>query len=144
MTTLFLIRHAENDYVGKKLAGWTPGVHLNEKGRQQAGALAARLAPIPFAAIYSSPLERAWETAQPLAKAQGLTVRKREDLGEVQYGEWTGKSLRLLQRTKLWRVVQLSPSNMRFPGGEALRETQLRFVGALDAICKEHPKGAAA
>lgn len=141
MTTLFLIRHADNDYVGKKLAGWTPGVHLNEKGRQQTQALAARLSPVPFEAIYSSPLDRAVETARPLAKAKGLTVRKRESLGEVQYGEWTGKSLRVLQRTKLWRVVQLSPSNMRFPGGEALRETQLRIVGALDVICQEHPKG---
>ena len=112
MTTLFLIRHADNDYVGKKLAGWTPGVHLNEKGRHQAQALAARLSSVPFNVIYSSPLDRAIETAQPLAKAKGLTVRKRGSLGEVQYGEWTGKSLRVLQRTKLWRVVQLSPSNM--------------------------------
>jgi probable phosphoglycerate mutase len=144
MTTLFLIRHGENSYVGKKLAGWTPGVHLNAKGRQQAEALAERLAPVRFEAIYSSPLERTLETARPLARAARLRIRQREDLGEVRYGEWTGKSLRALGRTKLWRVVQFNPSNMRFPGGEALRETQVRAVGALEAICHEHPKGAVA
>ena len=144
MTTLYLIRHADNEYVGKKLAGWTPGVHLNEKGREQAEALAARLAPIGLAAIYTSPLERACETARPLARAKGLALRKRQALGEVRYGAWTGKSLRALSRTKQWRVVQLSPSRMRFPRGEALRETQQRIVGALEAICREHPKGAVA
>lgn len=144
MTTLFLIRHADTDYVGKKLAGWTPGVHLNEKGHEQAEALAARLRPVPFDAVYSSPLERAVETARPVAKARGLRVRKHEMLGEVQYGAWTGRSLRSLSRTKLWRVVQLSPSHMRFPEGDALREVQQRIVGAVEAICREYPKGTVA
>jgi probable phosphomutase (TIGR03848 family) len=144
MTSLYLIRHGDNDYVGKKLAGWTPGVHLNDKGRQQAEALAERLAPVRFKAIYSSPLERTLESARPLARAQDLRIQKREDLGEVHYGEWTGKSLRALSRTKLWRVVQFNPSNMRFPQGEALRETQVRATGALDEICHAHPKGAVA
>ena len=144
MTTLYLIRHGENSYVGKKLAGWTPGVHLNDRGMRQAEVLAERLAPVRFQAIYSSPLERTLETARPLAKAAGLRIRQREDLGEVRYGEWTGKSLRALSRTKLWRVVQFNPSNMRFPRGEALRETQVRASGALEAICHEHPKGAVA
>jgi probable phosphoglycerate mutase len=144
MTTLFLIRHGENDYVGKKLAGWTPGVHLNKKGQQQAVALAERLAPVRFKAIYSSPLERTVETAAPLARAAGLPIHQRQELGEVGYGEWTGKSLKALNRTKLWRVVQFNPSNMRFPGGEALRETQMRIAGALEAICHEHRKGAVA
>ena len=144
MTTLFLIRHGDNAFVGKKLAGWTPGVHLNDKGRRQAEDLAVRLALVRFAAIYSSPLERTLETAQPLARAQGLRVRRRDNLGEVRYGDWTGRSLRSLSRTKLWRVVQFNPSNMRFPNGEALRETQLRAVGELDTICRDHPKGAVA
>ena len=144
MTSLFLIRHGENSYVGKKLAGWTAGVHLNDHGRKQAEALAERLAPVRFDALYSSPLERARETAEPLARAKGLTIQICEDVGEVRYGAWTGKSLKALTRTKLWRVVQFNPSNMRFPDGEALRETQLRAVGALEAICREHPKGTVA
>jgi probable phosphomutase (TIGR03848 family) len=144
MTTLILIRHGENSYVGKKLAGWTPGVHLNDKGRQQAEELAQRLAPVRLVAIYSSPLERTLETAAPLAKAKGLRIRKRDNLGEVRYGDWTGRSLRALSRTKLWRVVQFNPSNMRFPGGEALRETQVRATGELEVICRDHPKGTVA
>ncbi len=144
MTTLFLIRHGETSYVGKKLAGWTPGVHLNDQGCKQAEDLAQRLAPVRFAAIYSSPLERTLETAGPLAKSQGLRVRRRDTLGEVRYGDWTGRSLRTLSRTKLWRVVQFNPSNMRFPGGEALRETQVRAVGEMEVICRDHAKGAVA
>ena len=68
MTDLLLIRHATNDWVGDRLAGWTPDVHLNEPGRGQAAALADRLAPWPISAIYSSPLERAMETAQAVAE----------------------------------------------------------------------------
>jgi probable phosphoglycerate mutase len=144
MTTLFLIRHGDNAYVGKRLAGWTAGVHLNDKGLKQAEALAQRLAPVRFNAIYASPLERTQETARPLSQATGLPIQTRADLGEVRYGAWTGKSLRSLSRTKLWRVVQFNPSNMRFPEGEALRETQLRAIGALEEICREHPKGTVA
>jgi probable phosphoglycerate mutase len=140
MMNLLLIRHATNDWVGKKLAGWTPGVHLNDEGQAQAAALARRLADVPLAAIYSSPLERTMETAQPLAEAQGLTVEVREELGETGYGEWTGRSLKELKDEDLWPVVQVYPSGARFPGGEAMRETQTRIVAALDAIREAHPK----
>ena len=75
MTQIILIRHGENDYVKKdKLAGRLPGVHLNEKGQAQAKALAAGLKGEKLAAVYSSPLDRAIETAKPLARAQGLEV----------------------------------------------------------------------
>lgn len=144
MTHIYLIRHAENDYVGKKLAGWKPGVHLNEKGRRQAQALAERLAGVRLEAVYSSPLERAIETAAPLAQARRLPILRRPALGEVKYGEWTGRSLKALARTRLWRVVQFRPSAVRFPGGETFPELQMRVVGALEAIRAEHPKGAVA
>src|SRR5574337_1585414 len=88
MTQLLLIRHGENVYTRKgKLAGWTPDVHLNEKGQVQAQAIVGRLTAAPIKAIYSSPLERAMETALPLAKAKQLRVHKLEDVGEVRYGE---------------------------------------------------------
>ena len=136
---LLLIRHAANDWVGERLAGWTPDVHLNEEGQAQAVALARRLADVPLSAIYSSPLERTLETAQPLAQAQGLSVQVRDGLGETGYGDWTGRALKELKDEKLWPVVQVYPGGVRFPGGESMREVQARVVAELDAIRDSHP-----
>ena len=136
---LLLIRHATNDWVGKRLAGWTPGVHLNDEGRAQAVALARRLAVIPLDAIYCSPLERTLETAEPLAAAHGLNIEIREALGESRIGDWTGRTLEELQKEDLWAVVQAYPGGVRFPGGESMHETQARMVAALDAIRGAHP-----
>jgi probable phosphoglycerate mutase len=145
MTLVLLIRHGENDYTrAGKLAGWTPGVSLNEAGQKQALALVEKLKAAPLAAVYSSPLERARETAAPLAEAKKLTVEIVEGLGEVRYGEWQGKSLKRLARTKLWRTVQGVPSAMRFPGGETFRSVQSRAVEAVEALVKRHPKDAIA
>ena len=135
---LLLIRHAQNDWIGERLAGWTPRIHLNEEGRSQAAALARRLTEVPVAAIYSSPLERTMETAQPLAQAHGLTVEVRERLGETKYGDWTGQTLKELKEDELWPVVQVYPSGARFPGGESLREVQTRMVEEIDAIRDAH------
>ncbi len=136
---LLLIRHAVNDWVGKRLAGWTPGVHLNDEGRAQVSDLVQRLAEVPFAAIYCSPLERTMETAQPLADAHGLTVQVREGLGETRYGDWTGRKLEDLKEEKLWPVIQVYPGGARFPNGESLHEVQVRMVAELDAIRHAHP-----
>jgi probable phosphoglycerate mutase len=138
MMNLLLLRHALNDWVGERLAGWTPGVHLNEKGISQASRLAQRLAGVPISAIYCSPLERTLETAQPLADAHGLAVQVREGLGETRYGEWTGRTLKELREETLWPVVQVYPGGARFPGGESLREVQARMVAELDAIRDAH------
>ncbi len=140
MTTLLLIRHAENDFMKRhRLAGWLPDIHLNERGRAQAQALAETLGPIRIKAIYTSPLERAVETAQPLARSRHLPLVRRGNLGEIRYGEWQGRSLRSLSRQKLWSLVQRSPSQARFPGGETLREAQARIVGELDLLAARHP-----
>jgi probable phosphomutase (TIGR03848 family) len=138
-TTLLLVRHALNDWVGDKLAGWTPNVHLNDKGRAQAQALAERLADRPIAAVYSSPLERAVETAQIVAAPHRIEVQIREGVGEVRYGEWTGQTLKELAKEDAWSVVQFYPSQARFPGGEAIREMQARAVAELDTIVAAHP-----
>jgi probable phosphomutase (TIGR03848 family) len=138
-TTLLLVRHALNDWVGDRLAGWTPDVHLNDKGRAQAESLAQRLADQPITAVYASPLERAVETAQIIAAPHRLEVQIREGVGEVRYGEWTGQSLKELAKEDAWRVVQFYPSGARFPGGEAIREMQARAVAELDAIVAAHP-----
>jgi probable phosphomutase (TIGR03848 family) len=138
MMVLLLIRHAVTDWVGERLAGWTPDVHLNEEGRAQAAALARLLAGVPLAAIYSSPLERTLETAQPLAEACSLEVQVREGLGETRCGDWTGRALKELQKDELWPVVQTYPGGFRFPGGESMREIQARMVAELDAIRDAH------
>lgn len=141
MTTLLLIRHAMNDWVSGRLAGWTPGVHLNEEGRKQAQALGERLATLPIAALYSSPLERAIETAQAIAAPHThLQVQIVEGVGEVRYGEWEGGELKELSQHELWPGVQFYPSGTRFPGGETLGEVQMRAVAALDTLRAQHPK----
>src|SRR3972149_1066798 len=139
MTRIFLIRHGHTDWADKKLAGWLPTVHLSETGQQQAVALAERLAPVKFDAIYSSPLERALETAAPLAHARGLRVIKIPDLGEVKFGDWQGKPLSRLSKKKEWSIVQTTPSLWRFPNGESIREMQSRAVAAVERVAAGHP-----
>lgn len=141
MTSLLLIRHAANDWVGDRLAGWTPGVHLNDQGRQQATTLAEHLARWPIEAIYSSPLERAVETAEIVAAPHGLAVNVEEDVGEARYGEWTGASIKELSKKPEWMQVQFNPSSARFPGGESLGEMQARAVAAIERLRVAHPKG---
>jgi probable phosphoglycerate mutase len=140
MTTLILIRHATNDWMRKGLlAGWTPGVHLNQEGRAQAQELGQRLASVPLAAIYASPLERAVETAQAVAAPHGLEVQISAKIGEVQYGEWNGQELKKLYKHPLWPAVQIYPSGTRFPGGETIGEMQARVVAGLDEIRASNP-----
>ncbi len=140
MTLLLLIRHGINDWVHGRLAGWTPGVHLNEEGRAQAAALSARLGDLPIAALYSSPLERCVETATAIAQPRALPLRLNEQIGEVRYGEWQGAELKELYKHDLWPGVQFYPSGTRFPNGETLGEAQVRMVQALDRLRDMHPK----
>lgn len=138
MTVLLLIRHGHTDAAGKHLTGWAPGVRLNARGREEAERLVERLDGVPVAAIYSSPLERCRQTAAPLAKARNLPVRVRRGLIEVDYGDWTGRSIRQARRTTLWRAVQHAPSAVRFPGGESLLEVQNRAVAEVRALAAAH------
>lgn len=139
MPIIFLIRHAENDYVKQsRLAGRLPDIHLNEKGRMQAKALAERLKDLSLKAIYSSPLERAMETAEFIAEATRINVVAREGLLETDYGEWQGKTLKSLRRRKLWRTVQNAPSMARFPSGESFAECQVRVISEIAALCNQH------
>jgi probable phosphomutase (TIGR03848 family) len=131
MTTLLLVRHGLTAMTGPVLAGWTPGVHLNDKGREQATALAERLKDVPVAAIVASPLERCQETAAALAVGRDSAVTTDDRLGECKYGDWTGQELKKLAKDPLWKVVQAHPSAAAFPGGEALRDTQARAVDAV-------------
>ena len=138
-TLLLLIRHAVTDATGKRLIGWEPGVHLSDRGREQAEALAERLSPVPIHALYASPLERCLETAEPIVGSRRIEVQTAEALGEVRYGDWTGRPLAQLARTKLWKAVQRSPSSVRFPRGETLLEVQDRAIEETTRLVAAHP-----
>ena len=143
MTTFLLIRHATNDTVGKSIAGWSD-VSLNEEGRAQAERLAGRLAGARVAALYSSPLARARETAAPLARALGLEVQTSEALGEIRFGDWTGRTLDELDRDPRWRSFNTFRSATRVPGGELMLEAQTRFVAELERLRERHPRASVA
>ena len=134
MATVLLVRHGLTDAnTGGVLAGWTPGVHLAAKGREQVATLASRLQPVPLAAIVSSPLERCTTTAETVAAGRELAVRTDDRLGEARYGDWTGRPIKELAKDPLWKVVQQHPSAAVFPGaeGEGLAQTQARAVAAV-------------
>jgi probable phosphomutase (TIGR03848 family) len=138
VATIVLLRHATTAATGKRLGGWTPGVHLDEPGVEQARAAAQRLADLPVAAVYASPLERTQETAKHVAAVHGLRVRTRRAIGEVDYGEWTDRPLGELRRLALWKVIQHTPSRVTFPGGESIRGAQQRAVDALETLAADH------
>ena len=133
MATVLLVRHGLTAMTGPVLAGHTPGVHLDERGRAQAEAMAARLVPVPLAGVVTSPLERCVETAQAVLAGRSLVSSIEPRLAEVRYGDWTGKPLKDLAKQPLWRVVQAHPSAVVFPGaeGEALAGAQSRAVSAV-------------
>lgn len=139
MPILLLIRHGENDYTKKhKLAGHLPDVHLNERGQKQAQELAEALKDVPIKTVYSSPLERAVETATPIATVRRLEVQIEAGLIETDIGKWQGRSVAALRLQKHWKVIQHAPSRAQFPEGETFHECQARVVSVLDAIIRRH------
>jgi probable phosphoglycerate mutase len=141
MTTLFLIRHGLTAVTGSRLYGRTGGIHLDERGRRQAAALVERFEGVRLTALYSSPLERCTETLQPLATARGLEIRTSDALIEMDAGDWTGRTLPSLRRTKLWNTVQRSPSRFHFPAGESFVEAEARLLDEVEQIVSRHPRG---
>jgi probable phosphoglycerate mutase len=123
------------------LPGRAPGLHLSDRGREQADRVAERLAGLPVDAVYSSPLERACETAEPTAAHTGRDVKHDDGLLECDFGDWTGAALADVAALPEWRTVQHSPSTFRFPGGESFPEMQARIVGSLEALRAAHAGG---
>ncbi|CAN5702798.1 MAG: MSMEG_4193 family putative phosphomutase [Ilumatobacteraceae bacterium] len=141
-TTILLVRHGQTPTTGKLLPGRARGLHLADAGRQQAERAAERIAELPKVdAVYTSPLERARETAAPIGRVTGHQPRVERGLLECDFGEWTGASLRRLARKREWVTVQRAPSTFRFPGGESFVEMQLRIVTALERLRDRHPGG---
>ena len=134
MTTVLLLRHGRTTAnAAGVLAGWTPGVLLDDAGTAQVRAVGERLAKVPLAAVVSSPLERCVQTADAVAAGRDLAVQTDDRLGEARYGDWTGRTIKELSKEPLWKVVQQHPSAAVFPGdeGEGLAQTQARAVAAV-------------
>lgn len=138
-TLILLIRHGVTPTTGQILPGRTPGLHLSAAGETQAREVAQRLAGLPLSAIYTSPMERARETAVPTAELFGLEPALFDALIECEFGEWTGAKLLDLYKLPEWKTVQQTPSQFRFPGGESFPEMRERMVGALEQIASDHP-----
>ena len=138
-TLVLLVRHGTTPTTGKILPGRARGLHLAESGKEQARRAAERIAELgAIAAIYSSPLERARETAAPIAGALRKPVRIERGLLECDFGDWTGQSLRRLMKKPEWTTVQRAPSMFRFPDGESFVEMQTRMADAVDRIRRRH------
>lgn len=138
MTIIYLIRHGDNELLGKRMPGWLPDVHLNREGVAQAEAIADILTDTNLKSIYSSPLERAVETAAPLAERLGMEIISRPGLGELDVGSWEGLTFKQLHRRKLWPLVQRVPSLVQFPEGETFRQAQARIAAELESLRAEH------
>lgn len=139
VTRIVLVRHAVTPVTGKVLSGQAPGIDLSEEGKAQAKALAERLAVLPVAAVYSSPLERTLQTAEVIAEPHGHDVQTLSGLLDFDVGDWTGRELKELVKDDLWRVIQATPSRVVFPGGEGLAAMQARAVATLDGVVATHP-----
>jgi probable phosphoglycerate mutase len=142
LTTLLLVRHGNTATTGKLLPGRAAGLHLAETGLRQAERAGERIAELKRVdAIYTSPLERARETAAPIARATGLRPKIERGLLECNFGDWTGAELPKLMKLPEWRTVQRAPSTFRFPNGESFTEMQVRIVSTLDRLRARHHGG---
>ncbi|MGD0595312.1 MAG: MSMEG_4193 family putative phosphomutase [Acidimicrobiales bacterium] len=139
ITTICYVRHGSTPTTGKVLPGRARGLHLSEAGKVEAADTAGRFAGVPVAAVYTSPLERARETASPITKATSRPARVDRGLVECDFGEWTGAELSKLSKLPEWRAVQRYPSGFRFPGGESFVELQSRLVETADRYRSKHP-----
>lgn len=139
MTTFLLIRHATHSLVDHTLAGQMPGVHLNAQGQRQAQRLAERLSHLPIRAIYSSPMERAVQTAEPLAAYFNLEVHCDQGFIEIDFGEWTGRRFDELSSDPRWQHWNTFRSSAPLPNKGMMVEVQARTIAALEGLHQQHP-----
>jgi probable phosphomutase (TIGR03848 family) len=138
-TTVLLVRHGQTPTTGDVLPGRAKGLHLADTGRAQAERAAAHVKEAKPTALYTSPLERARETAAPIATTLGIKAVVDKGLLECDFGDWTGRKLKELAKLPEWKTVQRYPSGFRFPGGESFAEMQTRMTDALSRLCQQHP-----
>ena len=141
-TLALFVRHGRTPTTGKVLPGRARGLHLAEEGTAQAEEVAERLSVLKKVdAVYASPLERARETAAPIARRMGVRVEVDRGLVDCDFGDWTGAELKALAKLPEWRVVQSAPSGFRFPGGESFLEMYIRVAGAVERVGSRHRGG---
>lgn len=138
-TTLYLVRHGACDGLGRQLNGRASGIRLTREGAAQADSLGAALATLPIAAIYSSPLERARETAERIAVRLVKPVVVESDLDEIDFGDWTGASFEQLDADTAWRRFNSFRCGTPAPSGEAMISVQARMVNAMIRLRCGHP-----
>ncbi|WP_347156518.1 histidine phosphatase family protein [Pontibacter chitinilyticus] len=141
MTKFLLIRHATTAAVGNRLTGRTAGVGLNEEGQAQARKLAERLAGASITALYSSPMERAQETAASIARALNLETHTCEDFQELDFGHWTDRTFQDIAKDPQFQRFNSFRSSTRIPGGELMLEAQTRMITGMAKLCTQHPQG---
>ena len=139
MTRFLLIRHGAHAFGGDRVAGRLP-VELSELGRTQVARMVERVSKLPVAAVYSSPVRRAHQTANPLAKRLGLPLQTSDALAEIDYCDWTGKTLDELRPLELWKQWNAFRSGTRVPGGETMLEIQARVVAEMSRLRGVHPE----
>jgi probable phosphoglycerate mutase len=141
VSDFYLIRHGEHDWLKKGIAGRIPGVSLNAHGKQQAEDLVCRLSDVKFDVIYSSPLERAMQTADPVARSKGMEIVVAPEIIELDFGEWSGATFDKLHADPRWAEWNKKRSIVRMPGGELMCEVQTRIVAFIDQVHREQKKG---
>lgn len=137
-TVVCFVRHGTTPTTGKVLPGRAPGLHLSERGVDEAAEAAKRLEGVGVSAVYASPLERTRETAAVIGERLGLKVSAEKGLLECDFGEWTGRELAELSRLEEWRTVQQHPSGFRFPGGESFAEMRARIAATVERLVAKH------
>jgi broad specificity phosphatase PhoE len=138
MAVFFLVRHGACDGLGQTLWGRTAGVCLNDEGKAQVQRAAEHFKNVKLDAVYSSPLERALETAEAIARVARLEVKQSAAFNEVDFGEWSGKSFEALSRDEHWRRFNTQRSVTRIPRGESFFDVQARVVAELERLAQEH------
>jgi probable phosphoglycerate mutase len=138
MTTIYLVRHGKTDWLGNRITGNIKGVHLNEIGRSQAARIAAYLAQFSIKAVFSSPMERTMETAEPLAAVKGLSISSLDFLREIDFGTLQGLGEELAS-LPIWHQFLSHPAEVLFPDGESVNEAQQRIVAGLKTLAAKYP-----
>jgi broad specificity phosphatase PhoE len=138
MSVFHLLRHGEHGLLGRVLAGRMPGVGMTERGRAEIALQAERLAGEKIAAIYASPLQRTRETAEIVAERLGLPIGFRDDLIELDFGEWTGATFDSIRADPRWQAWSTQRSLATIPGGESMRAVQQRVVAAVVELNERH------
>jgi probable phosphoglycerate mutase len=138
MGVFHFLRHGEHRLLGKVLAGRMPGVGMTERGRAEIASQAERLAREKIAAIYASPLQRTRETAEIVSARLSLSIEFRDDLLELDFGEWTGATFDAIRADPRWQAWSTQRSLAAIPGGESMRAVQQRIVAAMIELNERH------